>query len=122
MLRWLPGRQGTGYDKLPLASARWPLPFDVYLIRYREGSHVPPHTDPVADGRHYRLNIILTAAAVGGEFVCADPLFATARVKLLRPDRSVHSVTPVERWRRLVLSVGWVLPCAPAAPAQGCGR
>lgn len=57
--RWQRGRQGTGYDKMLLATARWPLPFDSYLIRYPEGSEIPPHTDPVQAGRHYRLNIVL---------------------------------------------------------------
>ena len=45
--RWQRGRQGTGYDKMLLLTARWPLRFDSYLIRYPEGSEIPPHTDPV---------------------------------------------------------------------------
>jgi hypothetical protein len=55
--RWQRGRQGTGYDKMLLATASWPIPFDSYLIRYPDGSEIPPHTDPVSTGRHYRLNI-----------------------------------------------------------------
>lgn len=58
--RWRRGRQGTGYDKMLLATATWPIRFDSYLIRYPEGSEIPPHTDPVSDGRHYRLNIVLS--------------------------------------------------------------
>ena len=41
--RWQRGRQGTGYDKMLLLTGRWPLPFDSYLIRYPEGSAIPPH-------------------------------------------------------------------------------
>jgi len=26
--RWQRGRQGTGYDKMLLATALWPIPFD----------------------------------------------------------------------------------------------
>jgi hypothetical protein len=37
-LTWQRGRQGTGYDKMLLATARWPLPFDCYLLRYPQGS------------------------------------------------------------------------------------
>jgi len=108
-LRWQRGRQGTGYDKMLLLSAPWPLPFDIYLIRYPEGSEIPPHTDPVSSGRHYRLNIILKSPRSGGEFVCAQPLFETRRIKLFRPDACEHSVTRVVGGSRYVFSVGWVL-------------
>lgn len=107
--RWQSGRQGTGYDKMLLLTAPWPVPFDSYLIRYPDGSAIPPHTDPVQDGRHYRLNIILKSPRSGGEFTCEKPLFATKRIKLFRPDISEHSVTQVKGGSRYVLSIGWVL-------------
>lgn len=107
--RWQRGRQGTGYDKMLLLTAAWPLRFDSYLIRYPEGSQIPPHTDPVDSSRHYRLNIILKAPKSGGEFICATPIFATKRIKLFRPDASMHSVTPVVGGSRYVLSIGWVI-------------
>ena len=112
-LRWQRGRQGTGYDKMLLLTARWPLPFDSYLLRYPEGTEIPPHTDPVQQGRHYRLNLILKAPRSGGKFVCASPLYASARIKLFRPDASEHSVTRVVGGSRYVLSVGWVLGRGP---------
>lgn len=107
--RWQRGRQGTGYDKMLLLTAPWPVPFDSYLIRYPEGSEIPPHTDPVSSGRHYRLNIVLKSPRSGGEFVCATPLFETRRIKLFRPDACEHSVTWVVGGSRYVLSLGWVL-------------
>jgi hypothetical protein len=107
--RWQRGRQGTGYDKMLLLTARWPLPFDSYLIHYPEGSEIPPHTDPVQAGRHYRLNIVLKLSPSGGEFVCATPIYASRRIKLFRPDACEHSVTRVVGGSRYVLSVGWVL-------------
>jgi hypothetical protein len=107
--RWQRGRQGTGYDKMLLLTAPWPLAFDSYLIRYPDGTEIPPHTDPVDKGRHYRLNIVLKSPRSGGEFVCATPLFATRRVKLFRPDACEHSVTRVVGSSRYVLSIGWVL-------------
>jgi hypothetical protein len=107
--RWQRGRQGTGYDKMLLATAKWPLSFDSYLIRYPEGSAIPPHTDPVQSGRHYRLNIVLKSPKSGGEFVCARPIFATKRIKLFRPDACEHSVTPVVGGSRYVFSLGWML-------------
>jgi hypothetical protein len=107
--RWQKGRQGSGYDKMLLLTAPWPVPFDSYLIRYPEGSEIPPHTDPVRSGRHYRLNIVLKAPSSGGEFICANPIFATQRIKLFRPDDCEHSVTRVVGGSRYVLSIGWVL-------------
>lgn len=106
--RWRRGRQGTGYDKMLILTAPWPVPFDFYLIRYPEGSEIPPHTDPVALRRHYRLNIVVKRSPRGGEFECADPLFATRRIKLFRPDVSQHQVTRVEGGSRYVLSLGWL--------------
>jgi hypothetical protein len=106
--RWQRGRQLSGYDKMLLLQSYWPLPFDVYLLRFPEGSEIAPHTDPVTKGRHYRVNIILRHARQGGEFQCSDPLFATARIKFFRPDVSTHSVSKVLRGRRYVLSVGWL--------------
>ena len=107
--RWQNGRQGSGYDKMLLLTGRWPLPFDSYLIRYPEGSEIPPHTDPVAEGRHYRLNLVLKSPRSGGEFVCASPIFASRRIKLFRPDACEHSVTKVVGGSRYVLSMGWVI-------------
>jgi hypothetical protein len=109
-LRWDHGRQGTGYDKMLLATGRWPLGFDCYLLRYPTGSAIPPHTDPVSDKRHYRLNIVVKQARSGGEFICKNPIFQTRRIKLFRPDISEHAVEAVTQGSRYVLSLGWVLP------------
>jgi hypothetical protein len=106
--RWQRGRQQSGYDKMLLLQALWPLPFDIYVLRFPQGAEIPPHTDPVALGRHYRCNIVLKHAASGGDFICSAPIFATKRIKVFRPDACEHSVTRVERGSRYVLSIGWV--------------
>jgi hypothetical protein len=92
-----------------LATARWPLPFDCYLIRYPIGSAIPPHKDQVSEGRHFRMNLVLKKSRAGGEFLCKTPIFATQRIKLFRPDLCEHSVTTVEGSPRYILSLGWVL-------------
>jgi len=107
--RWQRGRQGTGYDKMLLLTAPWPVPFDSYLIRYPENSEIPTDTDPVQAGRHYRLNVILKSPKSGGEFLCNNPIYSGSRIKLFRPDISEHNVTRVVGGSRYVLSVGWVL-------------
>lgn len=106
--RWEKGRQNTGYEKLPLLCSRWPIPFDLYLLRFREGVHIPPHTDRVESGRHYRLNIVLKQAKLGGEFLCDSPIYESARIKLFRPDIAEHAVGEVRSGTRYVLSLGWV--------------
>jgi len=108
-LRWQRGRQGTGYDKLLLLANPLVVPFDLYLLRFPDGTEIPPHQDPVTGKRHYRLNIILKRPRAGGEFICVDPIFETKRIKLFRSDVSVHSVTKVQGGSRYVLSLGWVL-------------
>ncbi len=107
-LRWESGRQQTGYEKMLLATARFPLPFDLYLLRYREGASVPSHVDPVDGRRHFRLNIVLCEAERGGQFECKHPIFETRRIKVFRPDVSEHAVSKVEAGCRMVLSFGWV--------------
>lgn len=88
---------------------RFILPFDCYLLRYQQGSGIQEHTDPVKRKRHFRLNIVLSKADVGGEFHCESAIYASSRIKLFRPDQAPHSVSPVERGVRYVLSIGWVV-------------
>lgn len=106
--RWQPGRQSTGYAKLLLATAPWPVGFDLYLLRYRQGQGIPRHTDPVPGKRHWRLNVELVRSAQGGRFICHGPCHRWGRVVLFRPDQCPHEVLPVQAGRRYVLSLGWV--------------
>ena len=106
--RWQRGRQRSGYEKMLLLTGKWPLPFDVYLLRFRVGSEIRPHTDRTTEGRHYRLNVVVWRAFEGGELKCQAPLFETDRIKYFRPDISAHSVSRVVRGSRYVLSVGWL--------------
>ena len=80
-MRWQKGRQNTGYDKLLIAVNPFVVPFDCYL-----------------------------RSPSGGEFICANPIFQSARVNVFRSDVSMHSVSRVVGGTRYVLSIGWVLP------------
>jgi hypothetical protein len=106
--RWQRGRQQSGYDKLLLIASPWLIKFDCYLLRFPEGCSIPPHTDPVSDVRHYRLNIVIKQAILGGDFICDAPIFESKRIKLFRPDINMHSVTRVEEGSRYLLSIGWI--------------
>jgi len=108
-LRWQRGRQETGYDKMLLAASWWPKPFDLHLLRFRTGTHIPPHRDPTERGRHFRVNVVLRPADEGGAFVCDDTLVDLPRLKVFRSDLAEHAVTRIERGQRWVLSFGVVL-------------
>ena len=107
-MHWEEGRQGTGYERLTFIRGDF-LPIDLHLLRYRTGSSIPQHTDPVEFADHYRFNIILTEAE-GGEFKCDNMIFETKRIKFFRPDRVGHSVSEVSKGTRYVLSIGVAIP------------
>lgn len=134
---WTAGRQGTGYDILPLkrvlpagpatlitrSLAQLGTPFedywDVYLIRYPDGSHIARHVDDAQHGkRHRRINAVLTPAAGGGELWIDGRRIDLAVGDAVRfyPDREVHEVTRV-MGTRLLFSVGaWIEPDSAVAP------
>lgn len=105
---WQPGRQGSGYAKLLLGRCRWPVNWDLWLLQYKLGSYITVHRDPVEGKQHYRLNVELWRAAVGGEFHCTSDgiLFRWWRFVLFRPDVGYHSVSQIKRGTRYVLSFG----------------
>lgn len=107
-MKWEQGRHKSGYFKKLLCTGKFPLPFDMYLLKFTEGSEIKTHVDEVSKGKHFRLNIILKKAVHGGEFLCDDAIIELGRVKLFRPDISLHRVTKVIKGTRYVLSIGWI--------------
>ena len=108
LFRWKQGRQKSGYHKMLLARAIWPIKFDLYLLKFPEGCELPPHQDEVDHGKHYRLNIVLKNAKEGGDFICKSPIYSNHRVYFFRSDISEHSVSKVITGNRYLLSLGWV--------------
>lgn len=105
---WKLGSQKTGYKVLTLFFSRW-LEADVYIIKYPQGSFIPPHIDYVGSEReHYRLNIEVWPAKEGGELVCSESIFRWGPINLFRPDKVEHSVTEVKQGIRYVFSIGWL--------------
>lgn len=103
---WQGGRQQSGYGKMLIAeSANRILPFDIYLLKYPQGSEIPEHTDPVPKRRHVRINLVLKKARTGGVFSCTDPIFQTKRLNIFFSDRP-HQVSRIEEGSRLLLSIG----------------
>lgn len=56
---WESGRQEAGYEKLFVFGCKWPIPFDFYILRFGEGAEIQSHTDTVATGNHYLLNVVI---------------------------------------------------------------
>jgi 2OG-Fe(II) oxygenase superfamily len=110
LFRWQIGRQLSGYDKMLLWQIPLPLVWiDGYLLRFRKGSKILPHTDKVNNYKHYRLNIVLKSAEQGGEFVCNDSYINTKRFKFFRSDIMEHQVLEVTQGSRYVLSLGFAI-------------
>ena len=109
MFKWVPGRLHTGYFKILLFATPWPARADLYLLKFPVQSKVNPHTDPVFNRRHYRLNIIIKHAEKGGIFKSQNIIFQSKRIIFFRPDINEHSVTRVEEGTRYVLSIGWAI-------------
>jgi hypothetical protein len=106
-MRWEEGRQGSGYYKLKLMESRF-FKFDMYLLKFPEGSYIETHTDPAPkDHDHHRLNIVLKRAKKGGRFVKSNNI-QYGRVFKFRPDIEEHYVEDIEEGTRYVFSVGWL--------------
>ena len=109
--KWEIGRQALmlkakiPYFKLLVLSGRT---FDIYLLKFPEGSRLVPHKDPVDGKRHYRVNVVLRPAEQGGIFLCNGAWVNFPRFKFFRPDQLTHGVSKIEKGERLVLSIGWV--------------
>lgn len=107
-MKWTKGRQGTGYLKKLLLQGRWPVPFDLYLLKYPVDSLINGHKDPAEGGRHFRINLLLKKATEGGLFWKDDEI-KFGRLQFFRPDVSEHGVTKVNAGTRYVLSFGYVI-------------
>jgi hypothetical protein len=103
---WEQGRQGTGYLKRKIFQfANGWFALDCYILKYPEKSYIPPHTDPIPGHKHFRLNIVLKKAKVGGNVYYFNTR-CYRRIMLFRPDYIEHEVSQVQRGERIVLSIG----------------
>lgn len=97
-MKWITGRQGGKYKKLPLICCRW---FDSYLLKFDKGFKLPMHTDKVEDKKHYRLNILL----YGEDVYIGEHIFRWWRIVLFRAEQP-HGTEYLTR-NRMLLSIGW---------------
>ena len=110
VLKWEIGRQVSGYSKMLILTGKFPIPFDMYLLKFPQGSFIKEHVDAVQEGyKHFRLNIILKKSKSGGIFKAEKNIFETSRIKFFRPDIYKHSVSKVDSGYRLVLSIGFLI-------------
>ncbi len=108
-MKWIRGRQESGYFKNKIISFDGFIKFDIWLLKFPKKSVIKAHIDKV-DGsmKHHRVNIILKHADIGGKFVCSDFKVWFNRIIYFRPDKEIHSVTKVYKGCRYVLSIGWL--------------
>lgn len=107
-LNWLDGRRDGGYKIIRIFQSNI-LRCDSYLIYYQEGSSIAPHVDNVQNGKHYRINIELKKAKLGGQFtLTGEPYFKLWRAVCFSPSEQEHQVSKIEKGYRLVLSIGWI--------------
>lgn len=103
---WTKGRKNSGYYKIKLLESKW-LKFDVYLLKYPEGSEIALHIDPAPTNyEHHRINLELNSDFSGGIPVVEGHV--KGRAYRFRPDIQKHHVTEVVRGTRYVLSIGWL--------------
>lgn len=107
MINWVRGRQdGGNYFKCEVFSFRLgKYGFDCYLIKYPTNSYIPPHVDPVDDHNHYRLNMVIKHAKLGGKFI-KNGITQSGRIFFFRPDRDEHQVSQIIKGTRYVFSLG----------------
>lgn len=103
-MKWKLGRQGTGYYVWKIIQLSF---FDMYLLKYPSGAHIPSHSDGVIGKKHYRANLILLNADEGGEFKCEKVIFRAGPLTIFRPDLYFHKVSKVKKGTRYVLSIGF---------------
>ncbi len=108
-MKWIKGRQKSGYFKLKIFSSKFLL-MDCYILKFSEGSLIKAHRDKVKIGKHYRLNIVLTPFFKGGKFKVENCIFKIPNfVYLFRPDKYLHEVSEITKDNRYVLSLGKVI-------------
>lgn len=109
-LKWVKGRQNTGYEKMLIYQFKlFGKGFDCYLLRYKVKDEIPAHVDPIPGKKHFRLNIELVQAKVGGDlFFYQDRQWKHQYRKwvFFRSDLQPHKVTRVVQGERIVITFG----------------
>lgn len=103
-MKWEKGRQQeTEYKKLCLYSFKFlGFGFDCYVLKYKGGTILPPHTDPVNNGQHLRLNIGWGDAGFYSEYPPTFKLrIGQFSLVLFRPDINEHGLYVFEKTCKL---------------------
>lgn len=92
--KWMNGKQdGCEYRKVCLWSFKiWKWGFDAYILKYQPKASLPIHTDPVKDGKHWRLNIKIRGLSYFS-YVKGERWITTQnRFIIFRPDIQRHTL------------------------------
>jgi hypothetical protein len=109
LFKWTKGRQkGCHYEKFTLWYFRvLKFGFDSYILKYEPKQYLPTHTDPVENGKHYRMNIgfgksIFECEQIILKFKITDYF----TVNIFRPDLYRHNL--LSQTKTFKLSFGFV--------------
>ena len=106
-MKWEVGRQNSGYFKKKLLESK-KLLFDVYLLKFPQGTMVHSHTDPAVAGfEHHRINVVYWPAKNGGKLWVKGQV-TNGRIVKFRPDIQSHGMTMVYLGTQYILSIGWL--------------
>jgi hypothetical protein len=110
LFKWQGGRQvGSKYMKMPLWYFRLGrIGLDAYILKYEGNTRLPTHTDPVENGKHWRLNIVLKGKSTFIIVKNGLVKYMNKRFTLFRPDIQAHSLV-VSDLGCAKLSMGFVL-------------
>lgn len=106
MFKWEFGRQNSGYLKMKIFQNK---NFDIFLLKFPEGCHVPEHKDPIEGKSHYRINLTLIKPKNGGNFIGGNPILNFNRLIFFRPDKYIHSMSKINKGNCLMLSIGFAI-------------
>lgn len=102
MFKWKKGRQNDNYERVKLFESEL-LKADVYLIRVKPLGIIPPHTDTVKSGKHFRFNI-----TIGGLVTYIEGV-GHSLPYLFRPDIQQHMARNHAKEYAYMLSFGKVI-------------
>lgn len=126
-LNWEEGRQKTGYMKAAVPVKEQPIrefimrslvalgmdmnedtAYDSWILKYPEGSSIPPHIDNAPFGsQHWRLNALIQKTDGGRLYLKNRNIdLHQGDAIVFRPDVTEHSVSTIVRGERYIWSVG----------------
>lgn len=102
-MKWYNGVCGGRYKKKCLYNGRI---LEVSLLKCDVGENIGKHIDPPNKGKQYKVQINISKAMRGGEFICDKYILNLPFIKVYRADETAHGVSLVLLGKRVDLIIG----------------